>query len=60
VSNLQALLASKKLAANYDALLNKFIVMGWQAKAANMFASNLARWQKDEPLLNRLFATRGY
>jgi phosphoglycerate dehydrogenase-like enzyme len=33
---------------------------GWQAKAADMFAENLVRWEKDEPLLNRVFSKRGY
>jgi phosphoglycerate dehydrogenase-like enzyme len=33
---------------------------GWQAKAADMFAENFDRWEKDEPLLNRVFSNRGY
>ena len=34
--------------------------VGWEAVAADLFADNLQRWISGEPLLNQVYAARGY
>jgi phosphoglycerate dehydrogenase-like enzyme len=34
--------------------------IGWEAVAADLFADNLQRWINGEPLINQVYASRGY
>ncbi|MFO1060448.1 MAG: D-2-hydroxyacid dehydrogenase [Dongiaceae bacterium] len=36
------------------------VFAGWEAKSAGMFAANLARWRRGEPLANLVDPARGY